>query len=81
MVKSLPCNPGDTGWIPVWGTRLPYDAEQLGLWNHSAATEPEPSGAPVPQLENACTAVNIPSAATKTWHSQTNGLFLKRNKV
>ena len=48
VVKSLPCNAGDTGWIPDWGTRIPHDAEQPGLWNHNAATEPEPSGAPVP---------------------------------
>ena len=75
MVKNLPCNAGDTGWLPDWGTGIPHDAEQPDLRNHNAATEPEPSGAPVPQLENACTAVTIPCAATKIWHSQINEHF------
>ena len=78
MVKNLPCNAEDTGWIPDWGTRIPHDAEQPGLQNHNAAMEPEPSEAPVPQLEKACTTVNIPCAAAKTWHNQINEHFLKK---
>ena len=29
VVKSLPCNVGDVGSIPGWGTKIPYAAEQL----------------------------------------------------
>ena len=29
MVKNLPCNAGDTGLIPGWGTKVPYAEEQL----------------------------------------------------
>ena len=29
VVKNLPCNAGDTGLIPGWGTNTPYATEQL----------------------------------------------------
>ena len=29
MVKSLPCNPGDTSLIPGQGTKIPHQMEQL----------------------------------------------------
>ena len=29
MVKNLPCNAGDLGWIPGWGTKIPHAAECL----------------------------------------------------
>ena len=29
MVKNLPCNAGDTGLIPGWGTKVPHAEEQL----------------------------------------------------
>ena len=30
-VKNLPCNAGDAGSIPCWGTKIPHMAEQLSL--------------------------------------------------
>ena len=29
VVKNLPCNAGDTGLIPGWGTKIPHVEEQL----------------------------------------------------
>ena len=29
VVKNPPCNAGDTGLIPGWGTKIPYATEQL----------------------------------------------------
>ena len=29
MVKNLPCNAGDAGLIPGWGTKIPHAVEQL----------------------------------------------------
>ena len=29
MVKNLPCNTGNTGLIPRWGTKIPHAEEQL----------------------------------------------------
>ena len=29
VVKNLPCNAGDTGLIPGWGTKIPHAREQL----------------------------------------------------
>ena len=31
MVKNSPCNAGNSGLIPGWGTRIPHAAEQLSL--------------------------------------------------
>ena len=31
VVKNLPCNAGDTGLIPGWGTKIPHATEQLSL--------------------------------------------------
>ena len=31
MVKNLPCNAGDTGSIPGWGTKIPHTTGQLSL--------------------------------------------------
>ena len=47
MVKHLPCNAGNTGLIPGWGTKIPQASEQLNP--HAIATEP------MPQLDNLCT--------------------------
>ena len=27
VVKNLPCNAGDMGSFPGWGTKIPHDAE------------------------------------------------------
>ena len=27
VVKNLPCNAGDMGLLPGWGTKIPHDAE------------------------------------------------------
>ena len=39
MVKNLPCNAGDMGWIPGQGTKIPHTVEQLSL--SVTTTEPE----------------------------------------
>ena len=31
MVKNLPCNAGEAGLIPGWGTKISYDMEKLSL--------------------------------------------------
>ena len=31
VVKNLPCNAGDMGLIPGWGTKIPPASEQLSL--------------------------------------------------
>ena len=50
MVKNLPCNPGDMGSIPDWGTTIPHVAGQLS--SHTTARE-------------AGTTMKIPHAVTK----------------
>ena len=37
-LKNQPCNAGDMGLIPGWGTKIPHAAEQLSL--HSTTREP-----------------------------------------
>ena len=65
VIKNLPCNAGDMGSIPGWGTKILHALEQL-------STLP-------PQLESPCPAVKDPARckeypachnATKTQHSQ-----------
>ena len=46
MVKNSPCNAGDMGSLPGWGTKIPQAAEQLSL--QTTPSEPVPFGAPVP---------------------------------
>ena len=31
MVKNLPCDAGDVGSIPGWGTKSPHTTEQLNI--------------------------------------------------
>ena len=31
MIKNPPCNAGDVGSIPGWGTKMPHAAEKLSL--------------------------------------------------
>ena len=38
MVKNPPCNAGNTGSIPDWGTKIPHAAEQLSP--HTTTFEP-----------------------------------------
>ena len=38
VVKNLPSNAGDVGWIPGWGTEIPSAAGQLSL--HTATRQP-----------------------------------------
>ena len=49
MVKNLPCNAGDSGLIPGWGTKIPHAAGQLSL--SITNTESLHSGAYRLQLE------------------------------
>ena len=58
MVKNSPCNAGNVGSIPVWGTKIPHTTEQLGLC--VSTTELVCSGAHMPQLESPCTARENP---------------------
>ena len=50
MVKNPPCNAGDMGSIPGWGTKIPYAAGQLSLC--VTPTELEHSGTHAPQLQS-----------------------------
>lgn len=56
VVKNLPCNAEDMGSIPGWGTKIPYNTEQLSL--NSATTEP--------RSYDAHDETKIPHAAAKT---------------
>ena len=49
MVKNLPCNAGDSGLIPGWGTKIPHAAGQLSL--STTNMEPLHSGVYMLQLE------------------------------
>ena len=40
VAKNLPCNAGDAGSIPDWGTKIPLAAGQLSL----RATAEDPAG-------------------------------------
>ena len=31
VVKNLPANAGDVGWIPEWGTKIPQASEERSL--------------------------------------------------
>ena len=31
VIKNLPCNAGDAGSIPGWGTKIPHVVEQLSM--------------------------------------------------
>ena len=46
-VKHLPCTARGSGLIPGWGSEIPHASEQLSLY--PVTTEPEGSGANVPQ--------------------------------
>ena len=50
MVKNPPCNAGDAGSTPGWGTKIPHAAMQLSLY--TTTTEPTHSGA---RCHNPCT--------------------------
>ena len=54
MVKNLPSNAGDMGLIPGWEIINPRDAGQL-RW-YATYTEPELSGARLPQLQRSLRA-------------------------
>ena len=70
VVKNLPCNAGDVGLNPSWGTRIPHVMEQLSP--SSATTEPAPSEACVPQRK-------ILHDTTKThWCSKTTTTTTKK---
>ena len=50
VIKNPACNAGDTGSIPVWGTKIPHATEQLSLL---ATTELMHFRAHVPQGKDA----------------------------
>ena len=50
MVKNPPCNAGDAGSIPGWGTKIPHAVGQLSP--RAATTEPTHSGACMLQLQS-----------------------------
>ena len=63
MLKNLPCNAGDSGSIPGWGTSIPHAMGQLSP--QTAATEPTCSGAHEPRLEKAQAPRQRPRAKKK----------------
>ena len=54
VVKNPPCNAGDTGRIPSWGTKILHAIQQVKAHCNTAP-------GPVPQLENLCAAVKDPT--------------------
>ena len=58
VVKNPPCNAGDAGSIPGWGSKIPYASEQLSL--SATTTETTCSEAHIPELENPCTTTKDP---------------------
>ena len=53
MVTNLPCNVGDTGSIPGWGTKIPHAMEHVSkLSPRVTTTEPENYGAHMAQIES-----------------------------
>ena len=48
MTKNPPCNSGDAGSIPGWGTKIPRVKGQLSL--RATTTEPEHFGACGPNV-------------------------------
>ena len=70
VVKNPPCNAGDAGLIPDWGSKIPYASEQLSL--SAASTEPTCLKAHTPELENLCTTTKDPPDDTmKILHAAT----------
>ena len=71
LVKNLPCNAGNVGLIPAWGTKIPHAAEQLSLVCHKywSLRALESTGCNYwvrkSQLENQRAAMKDP-----TWHSK-----------
>ena len=49
VVNNLPCNTGDVGSIPGWGTNIPHASEQL---SPHATTTSSRTLEPVSQLES-----------------------------
>ena len=84
VVKNLPCNAGDVGSIPGWGTKIPRATEQLNL--QAVTTEPmSHNWAHEPQLEYARNKVlhdakMIPHATTKTQCSHTHKKNVNKSK-
>ena len=70
VLMNPPCNTGDAGSIPVWGTMIPHSSKQLNPC--AITTEPTCCNWRIhaPQQKISHETVKIPHAATKTWHSQ-----------
>ena len=54
VVKNLPCNAGEVGLIPGWGTKIPHATEQL----RPCATAREPECATKTQHSQKATNLN-----------------------
>ena len=61
VVKNQPCNAGDRGLIPGWGTKIPHAEKQLST--PVATTEPVSVNH---NKRHPHDATKIPRAATKT---------------
>ena len=61
VVKNPPCNSGDAGSTPGWGTKIPHAMEQL--------IPPQPERPCVPRKDHTW-GNKDPHAATKTQHRQ-----------
>ena len=71
-VEYLPCNAGDKGLIPGWGTKIPHATERQCPC--TAITEPAHSGALTSKQES-------PSMAGKTGCSQINTYIFKIGQI
>ena len=77
MVKNPPCNAGGLGLIPGRGTKIPHTLEQLGQAAITTETSRHNLGVQAPQVKLSHDATKIPSAVTKTQHSEINKYFFK----
>ena len=67
MVNNLPCNAGDMGSIPGWGTKTLHAMEKV----HLSTLEPEHSyRAGTPQLESPHAATEAPMRCNETRRTQ-----------
>ena len=64
MVKNLPCNAGDEGSIPAWGTRIPHALEKLKA-PELQLLSPQALAPTCHSYRNQSTATKIPHVKSK----------------
>ena len=77
VVKNLPTNAGDMGWIPSWTRKIQHSVEQLSTMCHNYWARCSRAQAPQQQKLQWSTTRESQRAATKTQHSQK---YIKKKK-